>query len=764
MPLPFFRWRTKHLFMRIQFAILLIAFCCVLPELGRAQKADSSRAGEYYWLPFCKQPPEWWNGRRMLEPINDRTNVADRKKWLEVSGQLSYQYFQRQSEVEQISQLNNKSHLLHVQLDVIYKERLPLRVDFRYNAISPLQTDNLFELNLGFDRAAYQQLLFRQYERKLKKEFEERYAGLRSTYEARFRDWKKVEREWKGLAGKQVRAEEQLRSWRKKQLKELPLGNPVSGLRDSLSFPGFDLPVLDEGLLNDSLVTAQRVELQKLLTKPFEQWSNREDSLLNLYRESLSNLKGLKQQYQQKLDSIQQLLSYPKNFEQLEQGLSDNLNKHGKGEGLRNVLMRSRLRAGKFLVNMSELTVNNIFVHGASVRYGESKYVELLAGAYDFAFRQLFGIRNDSVSRNRPAVMAVRLGQVFETGSHVFTFYTGKKTLSSSLTGGLRQVSGFSYEYQRRIGTNWNAVFEIAKSTARPLSTTDKVEEGLQALLTRFRKETLAASGQLIGVIRKSQTDLELSFRYWGQRFESFNATQLYNPQNQWRVQVRQPFWKRRVFLSGGLRYSDFRTAGIASNLRSRTLFSSANLVLRLPKAPVFSVGYYPGSQLYWLDANKLYEYFYSILQFTASHHFRLAKVPMQVTASYNRFTNEYRDSIVSPVQDMMNVYWSAWKGAFTYSLNGSLQRTEIATLQTLEAGLAWAAKGFRIGGTVKWNQMGTASRLAGSARLGFTVGRLGTINCLFDRSFFPDRQGDFIPVSMGQIQYIKPLNFSLWR
>lgn len=749
--------------MKLTRTIVFLLLCCATTNDVFAQADDGIRPVGYECLPFEEGSAEYWDALRLLVPFftPQAGSAKKRERLLQVEGNLSYQYFDRKGNFDQLSTLNNSSNLVQLQAKVIYKEKYPFDLRVRYNHIRPFQLDNLYEINWGFDRNAYKQLLLKKYEQLLDNQYREEYRKKRAEYEAKFRQWQRAKQQYTGAAGMQRRIEGELRAMKAKEVGELPnLSTSAAG--DSLQA----LLASRDWANGESIIDTSWIrKLKDLQANTTGKWSAWEDSLLRIYRESEQSLRGLKQTYRKKLDSLQQKLQNPANLETVERDMEDSLGlAREKQSALKSLLMRSRFRAGKFLVNMSELTVNNIFLHGGSVRYGDRNYVEVAAGVYDFAFREFLRVRNDSQSLGRPHVLAVRVGRERQNGSNAFTVYAGRKTASASLSGATRQVAGFSYEQQWLAGRDWEFLLELAKSTARPLTAADKGEGNWRELLTSFRKETVAAMGRVRGVIRKTNTDLELSFRYWGQQFESFNATQVFNPQNQWRVQARQPFWKKRLLVSAGVRYSDFRTVGVASNLRSRTLFTSTTIVARLPKLPVISLGYYPGSQLYQMEGNKLYEYFYSILNATISHHWRLASVSMQATASYNRFTNEYRDSLVAPPQDMMSLFLSAWKGPFTYSVNASQQRTEENQLQTLEGGLTWAGKRLRLGGSVKWNKLSETTRWAGSLTAGVSFGKLGTVSYLFDKSFFPDRTGKFLPVTMGQIQYIKPLNFSIWR
>jgi hypothetical protein len=327
----------------------------------------------------------------------------------------------------------------------------------------------------------------------------------------------------------------------------------------------------------------------------------------------------------------------------------------------------------------------------------------------------------------------------------------------------LRTVAGLGVERRWYFSKNFSLHFELAKSTTKQ-NTSGKQDAPFKDLFTTFSSRTIGFYGEARAYLPKTNTDAEFLYKYWGTQFESFNASQYFNPQNNLAAKLTQPVFKRKLYLSGGIRYTDFSSPGITSNIKTKTFFASGNATLRLKKFPIVNVGYYPGSQLYWLDQRKLYEYFYYILNATASHHFAVNKVPMQVVISYNKFFNKYSDSLVSGSQSYYNLFWTAWKNNFGYTVNLSHQQVENRILSTIESGISYTKTKFRIGGSMKWNHIESAIRMGYSLNLGWSIGRIGTINLLYDKSFLPERTGIFIPVETGQIQIIKPLKFRIWQ
>ena len=136
----------------------------------------------------------------------------------------------------------------------------------------------------------------------------------------------------------------------------------------------------------------------------------------------------------------------------------------------------------------------------------------------------------------------------------------------------------------------------------------------------------------------------------------------------------------------------------------------------------------------------------------------------MQAVFSYNKFFNRYSDSVVNGSQSYYNLFSTAWKNRFSYTVNVSHQEIEHTVLSTLETGINYTKSRVRIGGSAKWNRIENTLRMGYSFNMGWSIGRLGTISLLYDKSFLPDRGGFFIPVETGQIQIIKPLKFTIWQ
>lgn len=715
----------------------------------------------YFWI--CKQ--------RMAIPlyrlpaqftVAKNGSANEKKLLLSVNGDASYDHFDRNALSDDLLLINSFSDIVTLRLNAVYKETYPFAFSFRYNKADPFQMDNQYELNLGFDNRGFRQLMQERVNKAIKGDFQKKYQQLYQQYEQVQQQYEKHKKILESPAYAQQEAEERLRGYRSVRG---ALRNP--GLRDIAgNLPGLGdrvaIPEIDQ--LRNGAMDSVSGKLNTVRQNIHGRLVARKDSLMNELKEMEDSIARIRKRLTEKLDSTGKAMTDMASTAKLKKMADESEGRDTKGDKMLDILMRTNIRLGKFLLNNSELTVTNIFLHGASIKYGDEKFVMLSGGVYDFAFRQMFNFRDQRRSLPRTTVFAVKFGKTDGQNLSAATFYTGKKIKRGSVNDELETVAGVALERKFYFSPNFSFDVEVAKSTTLRNSPSDKDRGTLKDLFGTFSSKTIGVYSALNAYLPKTKTDIELGYRYWGQQFQSFNANQYFNPQNNFSGRLSQSLFKRRLSVSAGAKYTDFKSYGIASNMKTRTVFASFSSVLRIKRLPIISAGYYPGSQLYWFDQNRLYEYYYYIFNTSISHYFTPGRVPMQVVLTYTRFLNNYKDSVVQAPQYYYNLFWTAWKDKFSYSMNLSRSVTDQNRLHTIEGGLNYTGRIIKLGGSVKWNLMRAETGIGYSFNTGISVKKIGTINFIYDRSFLPDRTGLFIPVSMGQLQIIKPLKFSVWQ
>lgn len=761
----------------ITIIILIIPATCLFGQDTITIKNEDP-AGLDYGLIYdhrnCKYPELIYiqvKGKPIRTPL---AVLPERKRpLLTATGEISYQHFGRNGNSDDLLLINSSSDIVTLRLGLLYKETYPFTFSFRYNQSRPFQMDNQYEVNIGFDDRIYRQKMREKLLAAAKNDFLQKQLQLTEQYNEAFASYLKARQSLKDPAYIQQAVESRLRNIVSPVPDILPGAISTHSQKFNIpdqwvaGLPGFsDLQKMQQRIKDSIQRRIEKLGLKELQQKAHAKLVQLRDSLQAKVRSVENNLVAVKNKMTAKLDSVNN---------ELNQLSSAALKKYADKVGLKDssvsnrwadIMMKTNVRLGKFLLNHSELTISNIFLHGISIRYGDEKFMMISGGFYDFAFRQVFNFRNnDTVPRNRPTVCAFKAGKTNDNGLTALSFYIGRKTKPGVVNGPLRTVAGFGLERKIIFNKNLSVDFEIAKSTTRPVNSfSSKNEEVIKDLFTQFSTRTIGIYGSAKVFIPATNTDAEISYRYWGQQFESFNASQYFNPQNSLSAKLSQPLFKRKVFLGTGIRYTDFSTFGIATNMKTKALFASANATVRLKKIPIISVGYYPGSQLYWLDQQKLYEYFYYILNATASHHLRVFKTPVQAVFTWNKFYNKYTDSVVAGARSYYNLFLTAWRNRFSYTTNISWQEIEDNRLTTIEAGLTYSVKQIKIGGSLKRNFAKDKSETGYSFCSGIVLRKIGTISFIYDKSYLPGRRGQFIPVKTGQVQIIKPLKFTLWE
>ena len=707
--------------------------------------------------------------------IKDGSAQGNRKTLLcRGEGEFTAQYFHRSGSLENVPLLNTTSQVAALRLQLIYKETYPVSLFFRYNESTPFQLDNQYEFNLAFDDRSYKELLRDRILSTTKKNWLAREAALRNRFENIFRQYDEQKQIIASPEYAQRSLEERFRENNRSIIPAGPntdvlqryttripsAGNPgasLPGLNTDLRLPQISSAVTVVSNAGEAAISSKESELQQSL-------QYRQDSLLGLLKKYEDSLSTLKAGYNREVDSLNQNLSATASRKELKKWAE----KSGLPEASRqskwgSLLSNTELRLGKFLLTSSELTVNNIFIHGASIRYGDEKFLQVSGGYYDYGFRELFRFQRDTSLGKRTSLVAIKLGRTDGKNLQAVNFYIGKKAGAGGLPAMMQSISGLSIERKFYINKNFGVELELAKSTSSSLHPVQQ-SSVFKTLFTQFSIQTMGAHGAVSTHLKKTNTDAEVAYRYWGSQFESFNVNQYYNPQHNFNAKVSQPLFKRKLLIVSGFRYTNFTSDGVASNLHSKTLFASVNATVRIRKWPVLTGGYYPGSQLYLVNHEKLYEYFYYICNITASHYFTLAKMPMQVVATASKFYNRYSDSIINRAQSGCHLFWSGWAGRWNYNASYSWQDLRNGFLGTSEAGVTYTGTVLKLGGTIKWNVSETESRPGYSGSIGLLLKSLGTLSLRFDKSFLPGVDERLVPVSTGQIQFIKPLKFRIWQ
>lgn len=745
--------------------LVLLGMLCCKSMLGQvATKVLQDSVFIIYGKGVCKNPSPititLFKSAVSKPIVKERSNRA---KSL-VEAELMYQHFFRNSASENLFVGDSKSDLVTLQVRVLYKGQLPFQTTLRYNKTSPFQLDDQWSIYFGFDQRNYSNVLQQDIKTQIVERFESKREKLLARHRGIYEEYSVIRNWQKSPQYLQESIEARMSYFAKTNISFLSSPTAPYILRElphtKLS-SRFDFK-MDSALLVKTISKTKEEIIDSIQTALHTIEKGKVDSLLNRMNNIEDSITLARKEMNRSIDSLNQelsgisstkeLLNYAKN-----RGLDGVKNKGA----IASILTNLDFRLGRFLVNQSQLTVSNIFLKGISVKYGDRKFISLTAGRYDFAFRNVFQFRNDSLRSPGSNLFAIKVGKQDNVNLSAFNFFIGQKRIDGTIGSPLKPIAGYSYEKKFEVSRNLLFNFEIAKSTPR-FPEPGKADRLLKSLFTDFQWAGIGSYASMDASITRTRTDISLDYQYFGSQFESFNASRYYNPQNKVSAKISQTLFKRKLHVLTGLRYADFKTYGIASNMKAKTLLGYGTAIIRLKKAPILTVGYYPGSQLYWIDNSKLYEYFYYILNANLTHSFAIKRLSAHISLAYNKFFNTYVDSVIDGSQKYYSAQLTVYKNKLTGSIGFSHQEILNSYLRVFETGIVYGAERFRASGAFKFNFTNTDMKLGYSFGIGLKISRFGNINMHFDKSFLPERLGNVIPVTSGQVQLIKPLKFRL--
>jgi len=415
---------------------------------------------------------------------------------------------------------------------------------------------------------------------------------------------------------------------------------------------------------------------------------------------------------------------------------------------------------GRSVINYSELTVSNVSLTGFNIEYNPRLYTALAVGKIDYGFRDFFG-RNNSASKQNLLIGRLGVGNK-DKMAIIFSAYTGRKnnygTVFNDTVNSYLNVFGYSVEGIVKKNENVNLSVEVAKST-RPVTGSFSANKETGSLF-RFSDQSnqgISIKGQTI--IPETNTRLSGFFRKTGENFQSFSLFTYNTDQTAWFLKADQSVIKNRINLVAMLRRNDFTNPFTEKTFKTSTVFTSAQLNVRVPKWPSLSVGYYPGSQLYIINRERVRENVYYIMNGSLVHSYSFLGVKMVSSAIYNRYSNKGTDS------GFINYNGSTYllSHSILYrklQLNGNYILTDQQELKffTLEANADYSpTQSFRIGAGGKYNRTQEGKIYwGGRAQLMVEVKKLGGLQLQYEKSFLPTIYQTLFPVEMGRISWFK--------
>jgi hypothetical protein len=738
---------------------------CCLYLAANAQIGDSVGA---YRAPYCKQSPfiaaESSSSSWIVQPS------APQPALLQIHGDVLYDYMYRSFVDTPYYQKGLSQHTVQANLQIVYKDHLPMRVVIRQRiSNSPFFRDR-FDLNLGLT----DKMLMNRIRQRLTADAQRLIAGRLDS----------------------------LHTLQKELLSKVDeYRNKANGLRKQLEDPSkyASLVQTRERFIESRVKTLtaeqqQQPDVEELKRQVMKQYDSLIKQGMSFFAQdtvaypeiaALQRLKAGQKDMEQKLDSAsQQLKKVQEALKQNEQlarqalaGVRDqvSLEKYLKEnpemsssmpKGWRSLMAIKNVGIGRSWVDYSELTVKNISLTGAHAELNPGNlYVAAGVGRVDARYR-------DFVIANRKRMPAqslqfVRVGWGRKEGNNIiFTYYSGKRALVNFLTDSAgststprNKVMGLSIEGQLKLSEHHGLVVEIARSSFSPTVNTERQPAYGKQLFNVSDRSNEAYAVRWRSYFPQTSTTVDAFYRKSGERFQSFNLQPVNSQQESYAVKLKQLFWKKQLQVEAGLRKNDFSNAYLNPGLQSKTVFKSIMATVRVPKYPVLTVGYYPSSQLTLLDNQVLVENQYNTLTGVLSYAYRMKNTGMATNVSYLRFYNQPGDTSF--------IYYNAtsWSVNHSFFLKNLQLQTgfsyagqEGLKVTTWEQSAMYQLKEWLgVQGGLKYNRVQPAQQLwGGTGGLTVAIKWLGRIQFLYERSYLPGSRRQLLPMDMGRINFYR--------
>ncbi len=714
----------------------------------------------------------------IAEPVK-KVQVNEHKiKFLTIHGNISYDFYYRSKIDTPISQQDFQQYTERVYVDVLLKEKLPIKVGFVLRQSNSPFFRDFNDVNFRFDRFAYGRNLKQDLLNRLTAQLPKR-PDLQSAETAL-----KVEKQqlldlknWlDNPATLQKLIEEKEKQYHRKLLtakKEIDSNNIETGNIDfrkkaEKKFPVNDNIFEEYKTKSDSVAVGYSKKIKEEQDSIFGKFEafydskkKKSDSLqkdIKLLQSKSDSLKAVVQkdiirggQEIGKVSSEQSLKKVA-----ADHGISiDSVNKFQK-----RLLAVKSFSLGRSILDYTELTAQNITITGINVEYNPSWYAAIAAGKIDYRFRDFF---NKNTKNNGQYLLLGRIGiGDRERKALIFTVFQGRKSqsqfaIADSVSNHV-SVLGYSLEAIYKKNENTTISAELAKST-KPLAGAVENSKQLNALWKFSDNTNLGINFKAQTVIPETNTKLSGFYRKTGENFQSFSMFSYNTDQTAWLARADQFFYKNRVSVTGMLRRNDFTNPFTDKTYKTSTVFKTVLLNIRIPKYPSLSIGYYPGTQLYVVNKELIRENAYYILNGSLVYGYRFKGISMNSSVVYNQYYNKATDSGFVLYKGV-NYYLSHTVFLRKLQLQGSYAYTRQPELKyyTLEGSGEYAFKNyFKIGAGVKYNQMRSGVMYWGE-RILLTADfkQLGGLQLQYEKSYLPNLNQTLYPVEIGRVSWYK--------
>lgn len=770
MKLPFFSAIScsmmMHLFIQNSYGQTASSFSSsfIKPVATEFIKTDSGIIIKWKFINSCKTYnyvtslfPNYTNV--LVSPIDVIDNKYNKPELLKVHGNISYDYFYRSKIDNPFSQKDLQQHTEKVDLDILLKEKYPLKVAFVLRQSNSPFFKNFADINIHFDPYSYRKNIKQELINKLSGALsnEKDIASIKALITDKEKQLSNLKNWVKSPATLQKIIEERELLYTRQQ--KVPLPSPPLILPNIGSKSKNNLK--DHFLSAPSSFKQKEDSVKNAFTLFFNSKEKEIDSLTK-YINSLSHREdSLKNAAQKNIAAVNQKIYKTRDTKELMKIAFDNgidlskKDKYSKGLGA----IRS-FGIGRSLVNYTELTAQDITLTGINIEYNPSYYLAFAAGKINYQFRDFY---NKNTKTNGQYLILGRIG----TGNPdrralILTVFKGQKNTSeyiinSSATAGVGIV-GYSIESIFRKDENTAISFEVAKST-KPFLGSLQTDKEISVLWKFSDQSNLGVNIKASTIIPQTNTKLSGFYRKTGESFQSFSLFSYNTNQTAWLARVDQDLFKTKVTLTGMLRRNDFTNPFTEKTYKTSTIFKSFILNVRLPNYPVLSVGYYPGTQLFLIDKETVKENAYYLLNGSLSYNYSFKKIQMNSLLVYNRYFNKATDSGFVLYKGI------SYYGMQTFFLKKFQLQTGFAfnsqagfKYTTTEGSLDYSfRKSLKLGVGAKYNKViGGVVSWGERAQLMMEIAGIGRLQFQYEKSYLPTTGQSLFPIEIGRVSWYK--------
>ncbi|HEX6431134.1 MAG TPA: hypothetical protein VF008_25765, partial [Niastella sp.] len=496
-------------------------------------------------------------------------------------------------------------------------------------------------------------------------------------------------------------------------------------------------------------------------TKTIEKSKKELDSLQQKIGALQTKRDSIKNKIENDLTAIRQKIYKARNAAELQQMEEENDLASKKNGGLEKFLANVRsVGIGRSVINYSELTAWNVALTGFNIEYNDGIYAALAAGKIDYGFRDFLG-KNTRQKGQNFLMGRVGVGDI-DRKAIIVSAFTGKKYTYGSVVGDTVDdhihIAGYSIEGILKKDEHTGISVEVAKTT-KPVTGSLGSNNGMQALFQFGDNTNLGISAKGHTLLSKTNTGISGFYRKTGAQFQSFSLFTYNTNQTAWQLRIDQPFLNNKIGVTAALRRNDFTNPISEKTFKTSTVFKSLQVNVRVPRWPSFSAGYYPGSQLYIINKERIRENAYYIVNASVMHHYAAGNVRMLSSLLYNRYAGKGTDS------GFIAYSGSSYMASQTFilkrvQLQGMYIYTDQEQMQyyTLDANGDYSiSKSIRIGGGVRYNRVaGGKTYPGGNAHVNIEVKQLGGLQLQYEKVYLPTIWQTLYPVETGRVSWLK--------